>query len=269
MRRAWFPMTLLSSAALLAACNDGSVTLRTSSLPGVGFGSTPQVAAQTYHRRTLASLSVGGFAKTRGGLESLASTSESLLKKAIRTGFPHSTFHFSNRLTTKLLQGVNVVILGVAEADMTGIAPLDAREQANLLHFVKGGGNAVIFADNDLQFQAASDSVLAPFGLSSTGVLSGNQTAAFVNPSNNPVENGPFGTATQLDTGWPAWFSNLGASTELAQLAQNGMPACAYLPAGSLAPGSGTAVFFSDSTMMIDGTRTPNDQTAILNALAL
>jgi hypothetical protein len=263
MLRRWLPVTLLACAALPAACS-GSSSLPTTSSPG-----PPLFEGSAVRGRALPSLSVGGFDTSRGGIESLASSSESLLKKGIRMGFHHSTFHFSGKLTVKLLNGVGVIILGVAAAGTTGITPLDTQEQTNLRNFVKRGGDVVIFADNDIQFQAASDSVLAPFGLSSTGVLSGNQAATFVNPSNNPVENGPFGAVTQLDTSWPGWFSNLGASTELAQLAQNGMPACAYLPAGSLGPGSGTAVFFSDSGMMIDGIRTANDQTAILNALAL
>ena len=61
----------------------------------------------------------------------------------------------------------------------------------------------------------------------------------------------------------------LGSSTDLANLTPNNEPALAYMPAKHLGSSSGPAIFFSDSSLMLDGTRTANDQTAILNALAL
>jgi hypothetical protein len=223
-----------------------------------GMGATPA---------TSKGLTIGGFNMTRGGIESLQS--EPALAAAITTAFPHSHFRYAAKLSKSLLAKVNVVIIGVAEASTTAITPLSAAEQKQLSAFVARGGTALIFTDNDLQFQTASQSLLTPFGLASTGVLDGNNTGSFLTLSSDPIQTGPFGTATQLDTSWPGWFSALGSSTKLATLNANGQPTLAYLPAGALAAGSGAVVFFSDSTYLIDSARTANDQIAVLNALAL
>jgi hypothetical protein len=218
--------------------------------------------------RLPASLTVGGFNVKRGGLESLQGTSETNLKKALAEAFHGAKFHFTNALTARFLSKIDVFVAGVAYADTTEIAPLTSKEQASLLAFVKGGGSILIFADNDNQFQPASNSLVGPFGLHATGSLNGPEVADFLN-SPNPIMQGPFGTAAEIDTNYPGWFDQLGAATELATLAANGMPALAYFPAGGFSSGSGAAVFFSDSDVMIDGERTTNDQIAILNALAL
>jgi len=216
-------------------------------------------------------LSIGSFNLARGGLESLQYGSPSMekgLRHAILVTFPGTAFRFAPALTPAFLQSIKTLIIGVAAGGTTPITPLSSQEQANLINFVKGGGTAVLLADNDLQFQAASDSILNPFGLSSTGVVQGT-TATFLNLATDPIRKGIAGTAKQIDTSWPAWFSSIGTSTEVAQLAANGMPAASYFAAGALGSGSGAVVFFSDSSIMVDGLRTSNDRIALLNALAL
>jgi hypothetical protein len=214
-------------------------------------------------------LSVGGFNATRGGLESFQNSDLAILKAAIQSGFPGTKFHYRGQLTSTFLATVNVVVVGAASGNTTPITPLSTKEKAALLNFVKSGGTAIVFADNNLQFQTASNSLLVPFGLRATGVLSGDQTGTFLNVSPDPVRTGKFGTAAQLDTGYPGWFAKTGSSKVLAKLAGNGRPVLAYLPAGALGSTSGAAVFFGNSSLMIDGFRTSNDQIAILNALAL
>jgi len=217
----------------------------------------------------LSALSIGSFNLSRGGIESLQASDETGLRSAIRHLFPRSTFHYAGKLTPTFLSSIQVVVIGVASVIDQPITPLTTREQSALLKFIKNGHTAVIFTDNDLQFETASTSVLKPFGLHSTGVVTGDQPATFNPTGPDPIKSGPAGTASQLDTQYPGWFDMLGASTALATLSANGQPALAYFPAGAISPGSGAIVFFSDSSLMLDGIRTTNDQIAILNALAL
>ena len=212
-------------------------------------------------------LTIGSFNLKRGGEESLAASDESGLRSAIKQLFPGSTFKYSGSLNATFLSTINVLVIGVATGSQTAITPLTTNEQSALLRFVKTGHGAVLFTDNDLQFEASSLSMLAPFGLHSNGVLDGNQTATFI--GSNPIMTGPAGTAQQLDTQWPGWFDGLGQSVDLANYSANSQPALAYIAAGQLRTGSGPAVFFADSSIMVDGQRTMNDQIAILNALAL
>jgi hypothetical protein len=215
-----------------------------------------------------AALVVGGFDASRGGIDSLQDSGERKLEKIIKKDFSAVTFKFANSLTTKFLKKVDVFVMGVAFASTTEITPLTAGEQSALLAFVEKGGTLIAFTDNDLQFGTASNSVLTPFGMSATGVLDDNQTASFLNIS-NPIQSGPFGTATQIDMSWPGWFASLGTSTELAELQGNNEPALAYFPAATISQTSGAAIFFSDTSPMNDSFRTKNDQIAILNAIAL
>jgi hypothetical protein len=216
----------------------------------------------------LSGLSIGSFNLSRGGIESLQASDETGLRSGIKHLFPHSTFHYAGKLTPTFLSTIQVVVIGVASVINQPITPLTKREQSALLKFIKNGHSAVIFTDNDLQFEAASTSILTPFGLHSTGVVTGDQPATF-NPGPDPIESGPAGTASQLDTQYPGWFDVLGASQALATLSANGEPALTYFPAGAISSGSGAVVFFSDSSLMLDGVRTTNDQIAILNALSL
>ena len=210
-----------------------------------------------------ASLIIGGFDSTRGGFESVANSSvESDLRDAITGRFPGVTFSSTGTLTAPYLSGVNVLLLGVAQGDFAAISPLTAAEQTALLSFVDAGGTAVLFADNsdfDLNNQApaANASFLSPFGLAADGTLTGNQSATFLSGGGS------------LDTYYPTDFSTLGGSTELAAFTSNGQPAAAYFPRGALMANSGAVVFFADSSMMLNGFLTPNDATAILNAIAL
>ncbi|HEV3154284.1 MAG TPA: hypothetical protein VGZ02_10810 [Candidatus Baltobacteraceae bacterium] len=238
--------------------------------------STPQAAPSAPESRpgkvlqryaTLPKLSIGSYNPTRGGFESLRGSGETGLKKHLSLFFPGTTYHFTGFLSKTFFQSINVFLIGVAFSDTTPIKPLGATEQANLVNFAKGGGTVIIFADNT-DFQTADDSLLSPFGVSSTGKLTGSQTAAFVNTP-NPIMNGPAGKAAQIDSYYPGWLSSLGSSTAVADLNANGEPVVSYLPAGALGSSSGAVVFFSDSSLMVDGIRTNNDRIAIFNALAL
>jgi len=218
-------------------------------------------------REPAGSLVIGSFNPARGGIESLKSSEVAGLRAAIKHMF-HPEFRYTAKVTKKFLGKVNVMVIGVAYSIAGEISPLSSKEQIALLSFAQHGGAVVVFADNS-DFQAADNSVLAPFGLSATGKLDGNQTATLVNFSNNPIAKGPAGSAQQLDTYYSGWFNGLGSAVDIADLPGSGQAAAALLPAGALGAQSGPVVFFSDSSLMLDGTRTKNDQIAILNALAL
>ena len=214
-------------------------------------------------------LSIGSFNLTRGGVESLDNADAAMLRAAITQAFPGTKFHYVKALSAHSLAKIKVLVIGVALTTQQEITPLSTKEQAALLAFVKAGGTALLFCDNSTDFQNASTSFVAPFGLASTGELSGDQTANFLNLQNDPIQTGPFGTATQFDTGYPGWLPSVGNAIEVAALTANNEPEIAYFPAGSLGSGSGAAVFFGDSDALIDSLRTQNDQIVILNSLAL
>lgn len=248
--------------ASLAGCSGTSV-------PNLAQPLSRPLAPAAQSGPALSALTVGSFNLTRGGIESLANTDENGLRGAILRLFPGTRFRYAGTLTVAFLSTVKVVVIGVAAAPTTPIMALSSSEQTALVNFVKAGHTALILVDNDLQFQTASTSLLAPFGLSSTGVLDNDQKATFLSRATDPIRSGPAGTATGLDTSWPAWFNKLGTSVELAKLSANGMPALAYTAPGKFSAGSGAVVFFADSSLMVDGIRTSNDRIALLNALAL
>jgi hypothetical protein len=214
-------------------------------------------------------LAIGGFDVARGGIESLGASDAAQLKAAILAAYPHSKIRLTKKLTVAFLTKVKVLVLGVAYGGTQGITPLSTAEQTALGNFVKGGGTALLYCDNNLQFSPASNSFANPFGLTAGGVLDNGQIATFVTGITDPIMTGPFGTATQFETQWPGWFTALGSSVTLANLAGNGAPEIAYLPAGALGTGSGAVVLFGDSSTLIDSDRTMNNQIALLNGLAL
>jgi hypothetical protein len=251
--------TAMVMTLALAACAGPAGSPPTAPLSATAASSTRNVPK---------SMVIGSFNPARGGIESLKSPDVAGLNAAIASMF-HPKFRYTGKLTPKFLHGVNVMVIGVAAAVSGEIKPLSAKEQSALLNFAKRGGTVVVFADNS-DFQKADDSVLKPFGLASSGKLDGAQTATWVGSvSQNPLANGPAGSALQLDTYYPGWFSVLGSALDLADLPGSGAPAAAYLQRGALGAQSGAVVFLSDSSLMLDGTRTENDQIAILNAIAL
>jgi hypothetical protein len=223
-----------------------------------------------------ASTMIGGFDASRGGLESLANSySETGLRDAIASAFPGSIFTSSATLTSSYLSTLNLVILGVGAGELAAIQPLSTAEQDALKGFVQSGGSAIIFTDNSSfdvadplgnQASTANNSLLAPFGLDSTGTLPAAETA-LVTPGGTFLTTGAGGTASQLDTSNPGWFDVTGNSTVFATYVSNGQAAGAYFGPGALGVGSGAVIFFADSSIMVDGIRTSNDLSLILNAV--
>jgi len=220
-------------------------------------------------RSASAQLEIGGFDPSRGGFESLAPGEDSALANDITAAYPGTTFSFSNTLTSSFLNGLNVVILGVATTDSSAITPLTSSEQTALQNFVLNGGTALTFTDNstfDPNAPEANASLLTPFGLTATGTLNGSVNAPILNPS-GPLTD-PFTPVTEFATYFPGYFNGTGAGTVLAQFAP-GEAAIDYFAPGTLGPHSGSAVFFSDSDAMVAGDAlTTTNLNLILNAIA-
>jgi len=255
--RAW---TIALLTVFLSGCNAS---------PGAPLDASGFSAPAPSHALIPKAITIGSFNSARGGVESLEAPQVAGLNAAIQSMF-HPKFRYTGTLTPKFLKSIKVMVIGVA-ASVSGseIKPLSSKEKAALLSFAKGGGAVIIFADNS-DFQKADNSLLTPFGLGAGGKLGGAVTATWVgNVSQNPLAHGPAGDSQELDTFYPGWFKKLGAARDLADLPGSGEPAASYLQPGALGNKSGPLIFFSDSSLMLDGTRTQNDQTAILNAIAL
>ena len=215
------------------------------------------------------SIAVGGFDVARGGAESI--TTDAPLQSAISAAFPGATFSGTSTLTPGYLASINGLIIGVGTGNTTATAPLSSAEQAALVNFVKGGGNALLFTDNDTFAASAptvNNSFVSPFGLATTGTLGGFQATTIVNGS-NPVVSGPFGVATGFTNDFPGWFSSIGTAQELMMLNANGQPVLAVLMPGALGAGSGAVIFFGDSTWLDLFQGDTNDTILTLNSLAL
>jgi hypothetical protein len=212
---------------------------------------------------------IGSFDSSRGGTYSISSGSlTSNLRAHVAATFPGTTYSSSSTLTPAFLSGVNVLVIA-APFNNTGpaITPLSAAEQSALVSFVNAGGRALLFADNNTQFEVASDSMVSPFGLDSTGVIFGSATATVTNTM-HPVTNGPFGPVSTLTYGSPGWFNALGANAAaLARLNANNQVSLAVTDYGVLSPGSGAVVYFADATID-NSTYTGSIVTLVDNALA-
>jgi hypothetical protein len=209
--------------------------------------------------------SIGGFDAARGGTISVRDGAYTAsYRQAITSAFPQAVFTAASTLTSNYLATARFTVL-VSASDLTSaITPLSAGEQASLRSYVEQGGSAFIMADNDVfagsSSGPANNSLLAPFGLTSTGVVnSGSARLNVATPATSPCTQGPFGTISAYDLYYPGWLAALGSATGLGTLDQNGQPALAWMPAGHLAAESGLVLFSCD-------VQPPNALT--LNALA-
>src|SRR5262249_18030150 len=160
--------------------------------------------------------------------------------EAIRTGFPGASLTATSVLTDEYLAGVNILFVSsVRETDNVPITPLTPAEQAAQLRFVNAGGSALIFTDNE-NYMTASNRLVGPFGLNSTGVLRDDIMARVSDPLAHPVTNGPFGLVSTFNTYFPGWFDSVGPTAQpLARLVPNDEVALAVIDPGILSPTSG------------------------------
>jgi hypothetical protein len=221
-------------------------------------------------RAVQADLVIGGFDAARGGDYSLREGGHlNTLRQALATAFPGATLTASSTLTDDYLATVNVLFLSaVFRDDNVQIAPLTVEEQGALLRFIGAGGAVLISTDNDFGYHEASDSLVNPFGLTSSGTLLAAQPATVTDPAAHPVTSGPFGVIRTFTTYWPGQYVLQDPQLiALATLDANGQVALAVLNPGAISDTSGGVVFLSDMNVY-DGADDPNNFTLVLNALA-
>jgi hypothetical protein len=224
-----------------------------------------------------AAIVVGAFSTTRADVSSVAQGqyTEELRASVIRA-YPGSSFVGLDSLTPAALNAVDIVMVGAP----TFSSPifLSSAEQAALMNFLKGGGGALIYIDNDTYAGApasddANETFLDPFGMDSTGRTVPPATLSNVAP-NHPVMNGPFGTVTAFTTNYGGWFDNLGANAvALARYDANSEPALAAIAPGALGLGSGGVVFIPDADSLVDSADgglfgAPDNEKLYLNSIA-
>ena len=224
-----------------------------------------------------AALVVGGFSTGRAAEASITQgpfTQE--LRAAIVTAFPGSTFVGIDTLTSAALSSVDLLIVGAPTFSSPVFA--SSAEQTALLNFVRSGGGALIYFDNDSYAGVpasddANETFLDPFGIDSTGRVPSASNATSTALA-HPVINGPFGTVTTFATNFGGWVENLGPNaTAVAGYDFNAEPAIAAIAPGALAPGSGGVVSIGDADSLVDSADgglfgSADNQTLLLNSVA-
>ena len=192
---------------------------------------------------------IGGFDTSRSGDASFSSGSRfSLARAGILNNFSATSFTGFSTLTISNLMTVDVLVIGVATTTTTDVPPLSTNEQTAMYEFVKNGGTAVLFTDNDTfapQANSVKASFLAPFGLATHGTLNGAISASVPAPAQHPITSGPFGNIASFTEFYPGSITNLGPYA-LSLATNSGGCALAVIEAGSIAPNSGRVVVFSD-----------------------
>lgn len=194
-------------------------------------------------------LRIGSFDKERSGEFSLEFGEQtSNIRSSIKRSHSNVVFSSTNVMTKEFLAGVDVLVIGAPKDASTAITPLNAEEQSALLDFVSKGGGALLFSDNNIQFELTSDSIVSPFGLDASGVVNGIVEASVSNAS-HPIVSGEFGFVSNYgNLVFPGWFASLGEhAVGVASLKNNSQTTLAVIDPKSLSNESGGVVFFSDS----------------------
>ena len=192
---------------------------------------------------------IAGFDNSRSGDASFSSGSRfSLARAGVLNNFPATSFTGFPTLTKSNLLPVDVLVIGVATTTTSDVPPLSTNEQTVMFEFVKNGGTAVLFTDNDTfdpQATNVNASFLSPFGLATHGTLNGGVSAFVPAPAQHPITSGPFGSISSFSEFFPGSITNLGPYA-LSLATNSGGCALAVIEAGSIAPRSGRVVIFSD-----------------------
>ena len=191
---------------------------------------------------------IAGWDAARGGLLSLDAGSEMTSARThIVANFPAAAIAGINQLNATTLQFVDALVISSVFDLSNPTTGLTAAEQAALLGYVAGGGCAVLLTDNGSDFFTASQSMLSPFGMASSGIILGSATATVTSPAATSVTNGPFGLISTFDQDFPAGINTLGPNGN--ELATNPIgTALAVIYDDALGTGSGPLLAFSDAT---------------------
>lgn len=206
---------------------------------------------------------VVGFNLTRGGTYNLQN--QTTLQNSITAAMPSASFVFTGALDTGLLLEARGVVIMSPIDNINPISALTTSEQTALLNFVKAGGFAIIATDAGYipSFDVTNASFLNPFGLVVTGTDQGSATV--INPTGNPISNGPFGLVTSL-TGIAAGpYSTVPVIyNPLIQLSA-GAAGGGYFAPGALSANSGAVLFLSDANFINSSFSVPGNYKLISN----
>ncbi len=269
--------TLSISDALVAEGNSGTTTLTfnvtLSAATSTGFtvqfatqDGTATVANNDYVPIAASSnLRIGSFDASRGGIFSLSNGANSAaMRSSIQSNFSGATITGTSTLTASFLSNVDVLWLNSVSSNTSATTALTSAEQTALLNFVNAGGGVLIFGENGF---FDDESLLDPFGVTSTGSLTGEQSGT-INNTSHPVTNGAFGTVRTIGGNFPGNLTTLGSATSLGTWNSSGQSSVAVIDPGVLSSGSGRVVLFSDVNFYGDQLATADNSKLLLNALA-
>ncbi len=215
-------------------------------------------------------IAIGGFDAARGDALSIQDGIYlDTLRSAIQDAFPTATITTSQYLTSDYLAGVDVVLLSSIRNGSEPIVPLTTDERGALIDFVKGGGTAILFADNGnvggYGQDSANWSLIAPFEFTTEGTGLGGFAKT---TQQHPITDGPFGTVDGIVPVDSAYIATYPAAAILLGKFPDGKVALAVLDPGAIGQKSGMVVVSCDASLIFDG---PIEESAIklvLNALA-
>lgn len=212
-----------------------------------------------------------GFNLQRGGITAIDTDSAwlSQLRAAIIDAFPAAQFRGVSTLSGPVLADADVLILCSAFSGGGPISPLSASEINALRSFVVSGGSALLFVDagTPAGWDAVNESLINAFGLDVAGSAGPNSTIDLT-ATPSLLASGRFGSVASITFTTGGWFDVLGPDAQAAGVyAGTANVAIACIPKGRLALGSGLVAAFGDTTFILDGSFTPSNRTAVMNAI--
>ena len=159
-------------------------------------------------------LVVGGFDESRGGINAI---DIGAFKNSLENHIDGVSIVTTPVLSESFLDQIDVLAVDVVFSSGAAITPLNLSEVAALESFVNRGGGLLVASDNP-SFQTASNSFLAPFGLTAGGIASGGlHTASVIDRTTySDITDGPFGQVVTVSANNTGSFTSLGQFTVLA-----------------------------------------------------
>jgi len=205
----------------------------------------------TINPPALQTVLVGTFDDIRtGGMSFATSPSFSQARSALLARFPRTRIVTFSALTTENLDNVKVLILHVLRGQKQQMTPLTPAERQNLINFVANGGSVFIMTDH-IDFNEANQSLLAPFNMSSRGVVRDMSVVNVSSPRNNSITNGRFGVVNSFSQNWSGGFSRVPSNALRIAGNQQGDALVVFEPR-VISNIAGAVVLFSDVSTFID-----------------
>ena len=192
-----------------------------------------------------AALVLGTFTHARSPDWSFSESAESATARATLESAFSITWRATDDLTalaTSDAQGI--IIVSGAHDNNVSISVLSSAEQTALASYVNAGHFAIILTDND-GFHDGNESLVAAFGLTTSGTLGDQQTATVTQA--HAITAG----LTTFPLWWPGSVS--GQSTKSTVLATTSLGTLLMVfEKDALAPGSGVVIEMADTSPFLD-----------------